>query len=148
MFWFEKQHPNVVYADIRNEDHTLCDGRELHVNPDVIMDFTNMSFPDKSFKLVIFDPPHLKQLGSTSWMALKYGKLFPGWEDVIQGGFSECYRVLDDFGVLIFKWNESQIKLSEIEPLYPCKPIVGHTTGRQAKTIWVTFMKIPNTQNQ
>ena len=33
--------------------------RRLEVSPDVIHDFTDMPYPDKSFKCVIFDPPHL-----------------------------------------------------------------------------------------
>lgn len=40
MFWFDKSNPDVVFGDIRRERHTLCDGRSLVVNPDVVMDFT------------------------------------------------------------------------------------------------------------
>ncbi|KCY79558.1 putative phage methyltransferase domain protein, partial [Acinetobacter baumannii 929679-598] len=29
MMWFDRQNPNVVYGDIRKEEHTLCDGRSL-----------------------------------------------------------------------------------------------------------------------
>ena len=44
-------------------------------------------------------------------------------------------------GTLIFKWNETEIKTSKILSLIPYKPLFGHTTGRQAKTIWMAFMK-------
>ena len=37
----------------------LCDGRHFEVNPDVQADFTNMPYPDNSFRMVVFDPPHL-----------------------------------------------------------------------------------------
>jgi hypothetical protein len=39
MFWFDKQDARAVFADIRAEQHTLCDGRSLVINPDVIADF-------------------------------------------------------------------------------------------------------------
>ncbi|GAB1358556.1 hypothetical protein MASR1M31_03340 [Porphyromonadaceae bacterium] len=57
MFWFDKQNPLVVFSDIRKETMTLCDGRTLEVNPDVVADFRDLPFPDESFKLVVFDPP-------------------------------------------------------------------------------------------
>jgi SAM-dependent methyltransferase len=141
MFWFDKHNPNVVFADIRNEEHTLCDGRELIINPDIEMDFTKMPFGNETYNLVVFDPPHLNKLGKNSWMAKKYGVLLPSWEMDIKEGFSECMRVLKPHGTLIFKWNENQIKINDVLKLIPYKPLFGHTTGRQAKTIWMAFMK-------
>ena len=90
MFWFDKHHPSVVYGDIRSEEHTLCDGRSLEVKPDMLLDFTQLPFEDKSFKLVVFDPPHLNKLGKNSWMAKKYGVLKYSWKDDIKQGFEEC----------------------------------------------------------
>ena len=29
MFWFNKQDTRTVFADIRSEEHELCDGRRL-----------------------------------------------------------------------------------------------------------------------
>lgn len=49
--------------------------RRLTVDPDVVADFTKMPFDDESFYLVVFDPPHLRQAGETSWLVKKYGKL-------------------------------------------------------------------------
>lgn len=144
MFWFDKQNPNAVFGDIREENHILCDGRTLDIRPDVKMDFRDMPFPDNQFKLVVFDPPHLNKLGKSSWMAKKYGVLGLKWESDIKQGFDECMRVLKPYGVLIFKWNESQISGTQVLNLIPYKPLFGHTTGRQSKTIWMTFMKINN----
>lgn len=143
MFWFDKKNPNVVYGDIRNEDHTLCDGRELHINPDIQMDYRAMDFKDESFKLVVFDPSHMNKLGKTSWMAKKYGVLLPTWETDLKLGFDECMRVLENYGTLVFKWNESQITLSKILEVIKVKPLFGHTSGRSGKTKWLCFMKIP-----
>lgn len=141
MFWFDKNNPQVIFADQRTESHILCDGRSLEICPDIEMDFTKMPFPDESFSLVVFDPPHLKSLGESSWMAKKYGVLPKSWHQVIKGGFNECMRVLKPNGTLIFKWNESQIKTSEIVSLIETKPLFGHISGRQSKTIWMTFLK-------
>jgi Predicted SAM-dependent methyltransferases len=138
MFWFDKQNKNTVYMDIRQLDDTLCDGRKLSINPDVIGDFRNIPYEDNSFKLVIFDPPHLIRAGENSWLAKKYGKLDNSWPIDIKQGFDECMRVLDEDGILIFKWNEDQIKLKEILALIDYQPLIGN---KRSKTHWLVFMK-------
>lgn len=142
MFWFDKDNPNVLFADIRKETHVLCDGRTLEVDPDVIADFTNMPFSDESFRLVVFDPPHLNKLGKNTWMAKKYGVLSYHWRDDIREGFHECMRVLMPYGILVFKWNEIQVKLSDVLEILPQKPLFGHTSGKHGRTIWMAFMKM------
>lgn len=42
MIWFNKQHQDVVYMDNRQLSTTLCDGRVLNINPDVVADFRDM----------------------------------------------------------------------------------------------------------
>lgn len=142
MFWFDKTNPNVLFADIRTESHILCDKRKLEIKPDLEMDFRKMPFPDNSFKMVVFDPPHLKSLGQDSWMAKKYGVLLPTWELDIKAGFDECMRVLEPYGTLIFKWNENQIKVSKILSVINHQPLFGHQSGKSANTHWLSFMKI------
>jgi len=117
--------------------------RTIEVKPDLVADFTEMPFEDESFYMVVFDPPHLKTLGQNSWMAKKYGRLPDDWQFMLQKGFDECMRVLKPNGTLIFKWNESEIMSSQVLSIIPYKPLFGHTTGRQSKTIWMSFMKIP-----
>lgn len=141
MFWFDKNNPNVLFADIRDESHVLCDGRKLEIKPDIMHDFTQMDFPDNTFQMVVFDPPHLKSLGSNSWMAKKYGKLLPSWQTDIKSGINECMRVLKPGGTLIFKWNENQITAKDILAIIDHKPLFGHVTGRHGKTLWMAFMK-------
>lgn len=141
MMHFNPKNENVVFGDIRTENHILCDGRTLEVAPDIEMDFRNMQFNDGQFKLVVFDPPHLIRAGKQSWLALKYGKLQEDWREDIRKGFAECFRVLATDGVLIFKWNETQIKVSEILELTDQKPVFGHISGKRANTHWITFMK-------
>ncbi|MCF5103665.1 SAM-dependent methyltransferase, partial [Pseudomonas proteolytica] len=38
MMWFDKGDQRALFGDIRDEEHVLCDGRVLKVEPDVIMD--------------------------------------------------------------------------------------------------------------
>jgi hypothetical protein len=142
MMWFDKKNSHTIYADNRIEKHILCDGRTLEISPDIEIDFTDMPFENNKFNLVVFDPPHLEKLGTNSWMAKKYGKLSVGWKDDIKAGFNECMRVLKINGVLIFKWNESQIKVNDIIKIIETKPLFGHPSGRHGQTIWMTFMKI------
>lgn len=141
MMWFDKNNPEALFADKRNESHVLCDGRALEINPDLEINFTDMPFNNAVFNLVVFDPPHLNKLGKNSYMAKKYGVLEPTWEIDIKAGFEECWRVLKPNGVLIFKWNENQIKVNRIIKLLPQKPLFGHPSGRHGQTIWMTFMK-------
>lgn len=66
MFYFDKRDPDVIFADVRELETTLCDGRTLLVKPDVKMDFRDMPYADNSFKVVVFDPPHLSVAGTGS----------------------------------------------------------------------------------
>lgn len=139
MFWYNKQNKEVLYMDNRKLEDTLCDGRSLKVEPDVIADFRCMPFNNDSFYHVVFDPPHLLKAGDKSWLAKKYGKLNPNtWKEDINLGFEECMRVLKPNGTLIFKWNEDQIKLSEILKVIDYEPLYGN---KRAKTHWIVFMK-------
>jgi hypothetical protein len=143
MFWFDKENPNVEFCDNRKLSTTLCDGRSLDIRPDIVCDFTELPFDDGEFKLVVFDPPHLYRLGEKSWIAKKYGKLPQNWPPLIHDGFWECMRVLDTYGTLIFKWNETDIPVSEIIKVIQCKPMFGHKSGKLNNTHWMAFMKIP-----
>lgn len=138
MFWFDKERKGVLFMDNRDINETLCDGRKLEIRPGWRGDFRDMPFADESFKLVVFDPPHLIKAGENSWIAKKYGKLDENWKEDIRLGFKECFRVLKHQGTLVFKWNEEQVKLSEVLKLTKEKPLFGN---RRAKTHWLVFMK-------
>ena len=51
MFWYDKENPNVIFADNRTLETTLCDGRTLVIAPDMVIDFRNMPFNDNTFSL-------------------------------------------------------------------------------------------------
>ena len=149
MFWFDRQHPDVVYGDRRSETIAVTDRshgnasgvRTLHIEPDVMMDFRALPYADGAFKLVSFDPPHLVRAGPKSWMAAKYGKLSGDWREDLRKGFAECFRVLAADGVLVFKWNETQVKVGEILVLCDVRPLFGHLSGRKGLTHWMVFIK-------
>ena len=155
MIWFNKNHPAAVYVDRREEQDTRIwksgngkGERRLTIKPDVLADFTNLPFPDESFYLVVFDPPHLLKIGESSWMAKKYGKLDANWPTVIRDGFNECMRVLKPYGTLIFKWNEFDIPVKKIIECVRQEPLFGNRSGKQGKTHWMTFMKFPDEQGR
>lgn len=141
MFYFNKKDERVLFCDNREESHILCDGRKLEIKPDVVSDFTDLKFADESFSMVVFDPPHLKNVGDKAWIGLKYGKLPKDFIPYLQKGFSECFRVLKPNGTLIFKWNEDQILVSEILKCTNEKPVFGHKSGKNSKTHWIVFIK-------
>jgi len=148
MFWYDKKNPLAYFIDCReiakgafannwNPNWCIC--------PDEIVDFRDMPYPDETFRIVVFDPPHLTSGSEESVINKKYGLLNKAtWKQDIVQGFNECWRVLAPMGVLIFKWNEANIKVSELLKFFPVKPLFGDFTGKTGKTIWMTFYKHTN----
>jgi len=149
MFWLDKQQLNTIFIDNRQYDKGFIDNRqnrELH--PDIVMDFRKLEFPDKSFKLIVFDPPHLIGKPDGCRMTKTYGCLIAEtWQDDLRRGFKECWRVLEDYGILIFKWSEASIKKVKVLELFDVKPLFGHPNGSKIPTMWFCFMKIPKEKN-
>lgn len=142
MFYFDKHHPDVLYGDNRTGiSEKLCDGRILEVNPDVVLDVTQLPFQDDSFPLVVFDPPHLTAAGESGWQAQKYGRLPKDWKQWMTAAFSECWRVLAINGTLVFKWYEYRVKLAEVLECAPCEPVFGNRRPTNSKTHWLVFFK-------
>ncbi|MFA5430086.1 MAG: SAM-dependent methyltransferase [Candidatus Omnitrophota bacterium] len=149
MMWFNKADQRALFVDNRREKLVAdtCQGRrEIVIAPDKLEDFTALSFPNNTFALVVFDPPHTFA-GPNSWMAKKYGRLKKNWRDQISAGFRECFRVLCPLGTLIFKWNEHSVPVSTVLGLTPERPLFGQRCGATAKTHWIVFMK-QNRRNQ
>lgn len=145
--WFNKHHPEAVYVDKRNQEQALMfwKGRTSpHHNdilPDIVADFTALPFPDNSFSLVVFDPPHLIKAKDTAWLVKKYGKLDEDWPRMLRDGFSEGMRVLKPDGVLVFKWSEYDIPAEKVWKAIGRKPLFGHHSGRKCRTFWGCYMK-------
>lgn len=140
--YFHKNHPLVLYNDIRKEEKGFFDFRpNFEVKPDVINDFRNLPFENESFYHVVYDPPHLfhnPQLRLTK----PYGSLNKDtWKEDISKGFNEGWRVLKPGGTLVMKWNEQNISKKDLLNILPEKAIYGHPTGSKNKTHWLIFYK-------
>lgn len=142
MMWYDKHHPNTVYLDERPE-----------VAPDIVGDFRKLSqFPDNTFYLIVFDPPHCvmsdQNKGRTNH---DYGHIrIKTFNIDYYQAFKELYRVLKPFGILNFKWNSHDIDADRILSLaLPWKPLFGQKVSMKTKhsstTSWFCFMKIPET---
>ncbi len=144
MFWFQKNQENTIYLDNRLEDKGFIKERpNIEIKPDIVMDFTNLGLK-KKFKLIVWDPPHCKRYQSLGVITKKYGCLNPeNWRKIIHEGFINIWNLLEDYGILIFKWNSEEIKTSDILKLFPEKPLFGHPTNSKNKTKWFCFMKLP-----
>ena len=147
MMWFDSKDRRALFIDKRQETHDMSfvsPGRSPAViRPDVVADFTAMPFPDESFYLVVFDPPHIKanRAGKSGRFSKIYGILPNDWQEVLRAGFAECFRVLRPHGMLVFKWSEHSYPLTDVLALTPERPLFGHRTT--AATHWYTFMKEP-----
>lgn len=140
MMHVDKENPYVLYIDQRKE-----------VNPDEVLDHRNLPFPDKRFKLIIYDPPHRTTKDAPKWVVRDYGGLIPEtWQSDIKKSFAELWRVLQDDGVLVFKWNDHQYPIEQLYPLFPTKPVIQQTTtnGTSSDTFWVLFMKYSREDSQ
>lgn len=145
MMWFNKSNPIAFFIDQRVVEPTKLSNRAtFEVKPDAVMDFRKLDFPDNTFYITVFDPPHLKSnAGDNSFMVMKYGKLSKDWKKDLHDGFAECLRVTKPGGTIIFKWNEQQIKVKEVIEAIGHEPLFGHTTNNKNTTIWMTFIKLP-----
>ena len=151
MMWFNKHHPNTLYIDSRPE----CE-------PDQVADFTHLKYPDETFQLIVFDPPHIiKEKGNTN-MGLEhnFGMLkAETWQQELKDGFKELWRVLKPMGILIFKWNTYSLSSDEMLKIAPADPLFYQVSASRnkiarkkdnphVKTLWFCFMKIPQQEKQ
>ena len=141
--WFDKAEKHTVYCDKRRAeyDSDYRSQKHISIDPDIQCDFTDLPFPDDSFQLVVFDPPHVETLKESSWIAKKYGVLPDDWKQVIHDGFAECWRVCKPDGVIIFKWSDISISTRDVIDAIGHEPLFGHRSGKKMNTHWMSFMK-------
>ena len=143
--WYDKNHKKTIYMDIREEEKGFSKYEpNLEIKPTELGDFRNLRYKNSTFKLVVWDPPHKKHRNSKGVLDLRYGNLSKkDWENDLRKGFRELWRVLDDYGILVFKWGSAEINLSEVIKLFNVKPLFGTKTGIKGNTTWACFMKFP-----
>ena len=143
--WFQKFQKNTIFMDIREEKKgTIKLQPNWSIEPTIIGDYRAIPFPEKSFKLVVWDIPH-KLKEDKSIIEMKYGHLGENYKEDLKKAFNSIMRVLDDYGVLEFKFADICISIKEILNLFPIKPLFGTITKKGVNnTYWFCFMKIPD----
>jgi len=143
--WFNKKDKETIYMDIRQEKKGVIKLQpNWSVEPDIVADYRNMPFKDKSFKLIVWDIPHM--IGKTGGIIQKkYGYLDVTYKEDLKNGFNEIWRILDDYGVLEFKYADINVPVKEMLSLFPEKPLFGTVTKKGVNnTFWFCFMKKGN----
>jgi len=145
-----KEREDVLYIDRREEEPGFHgqEGRNYAVQPDEIQDFRDLPYEDESFKLVVFDPPHVVKENGMEGLAghveKKYGALHAEtWQYDIEKGFEELFRVLETGGTLVFKFADNAVDFKEVLDLAPVDPLFGTMTKKSSKceNRWFVFYK-------
>ncbi len=139
MWWFDKNDDRILSMDIRRVPPERLSNRAVfEVSPDVFADFRAMPFPDGSFEMVLFDPPHLR-CGRSSFLFKKYGTVEKDWAETLRKGFAECFRVLKPRGTLIFKWSSGFKDLPTVLALTDERPVIIHQSKSNKGTATTSF---------
>jgi SAM-dependent methyltransferase len=153
--WHEdnKDREDTLYIDIREQDdpeHIEMGqdrGRTYTVEPDDVQDFRDLPYPDESFHLIVWDPPHVMRANGMQQlngiMVRKYGALHAEtWQADLRKGFEELWRVLKPNGTLCFKFADDAADFEEVLDLFPVTPLFGTTTNQhRTDTRWFVFHK-------
>jgi ubiquinone/menaquinone biosynthesis C-methylase UbiE len=142
MMWFDKNNKNTLYCDIREvEKGKIEHCPNWECKPDIIADYKDLPFDDNSFKLIVWDIPHIiKDTGGI--LNKKYGSLGNNWKEDTKKAFDSIWRVLDVHGTLIFKYSDLDIKVTDMLKLFPQKALFGTRTKRAVNsTYWIVFFK-------
>jgi hypothetical protein len=132
--WFNKNHPDAVYLDIRPE-----------VMPDMVADVRE-PLHGSDFDLVVFDPPHLN-FGKNSNMSKTYGHHTTAEIlDLIARAQVEAWRVTKPEALMALKWNDHSISLKRVLALMTkWEPLFGHGVAESQRrgkaTSWVMLKR-------
>lgn len=129
--WFDRNHKDTTYVDIRPE-----------VSPDVVADATALPADIGSdYDLVVFDPPH-KNGGEASGMTRCYGH----WtadeiRNTVVGTAKEAHRITRPDALMAFKWNDHSRKLHDVLVMLSpwWEPLFGHGARAQHRHETMTF---------
>lgn len=149
-----KDRDDTLYIDRREEpagfhvaeyDHY---DKSYSVEPDSVEDFRDLPYSDASFNLIVFDPPHVVKDGGMESLQgavqKKYGALeAETWQEDIEAGFDELWRVLSPGGTLAFKFADNAVSWTEVLSLAPTEPLFGTTNSKRTgvETRWFVFYK-------
>ena len=142
MFWFDKNNKDTLFCDIREvEKGVIQSCPNWECKPDIIADYRDLPFKDNSFKLIVWDIPHIIK-DSGGLINVKYGSLGNNWKEDTKKAFNSIWSKLDSHGTLIFKYSDISIKLSEMLGLFPQKALFGTRTKKGVNnTFFIVFFK-------
>ena len=141
--WFNRNHPNATYIDIRSE-----------VNPDICCDSADLPFAAGEFDLVVFDPLH-KNFSGNIGFGRCYGpaQSMGDIRSTIKGTAREAWRVTGPNGLMAYKWSDADLKLTKVVGLLApwWEPLFGHGHRPQQRqrgmTSWVMLMRTAGESN-
>jgi ubiquinone/menaquinone biosynthesis C-methylase UbiE len=141
-WWFQKNNTDTVYMDIRQvKKGSISLQPNWSCEPDIIGDYREIPFKENQFNLVAWDIPHILK-ENKGIISVKYGWLGDNWKDDTIKGFNEIMRVLKPKGVLIFKYADINIKVSDMIDLFPIQPLFGTRTKKGVNnTYFLVYMK-------
>ena len=168
--WKTKESEYVIWIDIEED---------LEFTPDFFMDNTNTEFEDNYFYMIMFDHPNI--FGTTKNANIfstpsrtTFGEKWPQHNTrrfpryygsdkyktktdllkFVSRAQEEFHRILWDGGCLWVKWNECEIPLKEVLPLFINWDLMMSHYGippnqtSQTRTFWLMFMKKHNGPKQ
>jgi len=149
-----KDRDDTLYIDKREDNNPLkreefgYEPRNYSIEPDEVEDYRDLPYADKSFNLIVFDPPHIirndgmKSLSGVS--DRKWGNLHAEtWQEDLSAGFEELFRVLSPGGTLVLKFADVSADFSEVLNLTEHDPLFGTSVnnGKNVETRWFVFYK-------
>ena len=147
--WFNKENPNTVFMDKKKKIEDFSHSKlNVRMSPDIQAVWEYLPFPDETFEMVVFDPPHMienRPLDCNSIFVSKYGLLRPQTyrRELFQAG-KEFWRVLKKGGFLVFKWNDCSRKFDRVIQYFPNRPLFyqkSKGSAGQSSTFWAVFQK-------
>ena len=142
MMWFDKNNKDTLYCDIREcEKGHIEHCPNWECKPDVICDYKDLPFDDKSFKLIVWDIPHIIK-DSGGIINKKDGSLGDNLKEDTKKAFDSIWSKLDIHGTLIFKYSDLNIKITDMLKLFSVKALFGTRTKKSVNsTYWICFFK-------
>ena len=135
--WFDKNHPDAVFVDIRPETHPTIVADSRHLPPEVGV----------GYDLIVFDPPHVN-FSAGAEMSKTYGHLTTDEiRALIRETAASVHRVSRRDALMAFKWNDHDQKLERVlalmrpfwEPLFGQK--VAFRTAHPSATTWTLLRR-------